>query len=141
MKSSPAEFKARGRPMHFIFIHQALHRLDPHRVVLSTRMQWQCLSGPKHPHGKPIIPSTPAYKVFAQWADEGALWQACIASGQPLATAPHLDTRVLHGDGSNTEVKKGAMAWAPRAANPGTAAPLCYTAVALWHEADGLHVD
>ena len=49
-------------------------------------------------------------KVFARWADDGSLWQAFLARVRHLATAQHLDTRVLHGDGTNTVAKKGAMA-------------------------------
>ena len=49
-------------------------------------------------------------KVFARWADDGSLWQAFLASVRHLATAQHLDTSVLHGDGTNTVAKKGAMA-------------------------------
>jgi hypothetical protein len=42
------------------------------------------------------------YKVFAKWADDGSLWQACIARVRHLAAEKPLDTRVLHGDGTNT---------------------------------------
>ena len=51
-------------------------------------------------------------KVFAQWAADGSLWQACVASVRHLAVEKQLDLRVLHGDGTNTVAKKGAMAWA-----------------------------
>jgi hypothetical protein len=50
------------------------------------------------------------YKVFAKWADDGSLWQAFIASVRHLAAEKQLDTSVLHGDGTNTVAKKGAMA-------------------------------
>src|SRR6266571_9577716 len=46
----------------------------------------------------------------ATWADDGSLGQAFVASVRHLATAQHLDTSVLHGDGTNTVAKKGAMA-------------------------------
>ena len=57
------------------------------------------------------------YKVFAKWADDGSLWQAFIASVAHLAAEKQLDLSVLHGDGTNTVAKKGAMALAPRATN------------------------
>jgi hypothetical protein len=60
--------------------------------------------------GKPAIHYTTVYKVFAKWADDGSLWQAFIASVAHLAAEKHLDLRVLHGDGTNTVTKKGAMA-------------------------------
>ena len=53
----------------------------------------------------------------ATWADDGSLWQAFIASVRHLAAEKHLDTSVLHGDGTNTVAKKGAMGLATRATN------------------------
>jgi hypothetical protein len=53
----------------------------------------------------------------AKWADDGALWQAFVASVRHLATERHLDTSVLHGDGTNTVAKKGAMALASQDTN------------------------
>ncbi len=46
----------------------------------------------------------------AKWADDGALWQAFVASVRHLAAEKQLDLSVLHGDGTNTVAKKGAMA-------------------------------
>ena len=43
------------------------------------------------------------------WADDESLWQACIARVAHLAAEKHLDTSVLHGDGTRTVAKKGAM--------------------------------
>ena len=80
--------------------------------VLYTGMQWKCLPVPTSPHGKPAIHYTTIYKVFAKWADDGSLWQAFLASVRHLATEQHLDTSVLHGDGTNTVAKKGGMALA-----------------------------
>lgn len=57
----------------------------------------------------PWIHYTTVYKVFAKWADDESLWQAFIASVAHLAAEKHLDTSVLHGDGTNTVAKKGAM--------------------------------
>jgi len=52
---------------------------------------------------------TTIYKVFAKWTDDGSLWQAFVASVWHLAAKQHLDTRILHGDGTNTVAKKGVM--------------------------------
>jgi hypothetical protein len=57
------------------------------------------------------------YKVFAKWADDGSLWQAFIASVRHLAVEKQLDISVLHGDGTNTVAKKGAMALASQGTN------------------------
>jgi hypothetical protein len=56
-------------------------------------------------------------KVFARWADDGSLWQAFVASVRHLAVENQLDISVLHGDGTNTVAKKGAMGLATRVTN------------------------
>src|SRR5207249_2071744 len=85
--------------------------------LLYTGMQWKCLPIPHDANGKPAIHYTTIYKVFATWADDGSLWQAFVASVRHLATEQHLDTSILHGDGTNTVAKKGAMGLATRATN------------------------
>src|SRR5215471_10141939 len=78
--------------------------------VLYTGMQWKCLPVPTDANGTPAIHYTTVYKVFAKWADDGSLWQAFVASVRHLAAEKQLDLSVLHGDGTNTVAKKGAMA-------------------------------
>jgi transposase len=85
--------------------------------VLYTGMQWKCLPIPHDTQGKPAIHYTTIYKVFAKWADDGSLWQAFMASVRQLTVAKQLDLSVLHGDGTNTVAKKGAMGLATRATN------------------------
>jgi transposase len=91
-------------------------KLGYHRVfnlilwLLYTGMQWKCLPVPTDAQGKPAIHYTTVYKVFARWADDGSLWQAFVASVRHLAGEKHLDLSILHGDGTNTVAKKGAMA-------------------------------
>ena len=85
--------------------------------VLYTGMQWKCLPIPQDPNGKLAIHDTTVYKVFARWADDGSLWQAFVASVRHLAAEKHLDLRILHGDGTNTVAKKGAMASGTRGTN------------------------
>src|ERR687891_709754 len=106
----------------FILPHLSMPKRGPkcklghHRLfnfilwVLYTGMQWKCLPIPKDADGKPAIHYTTVYRAFAKWADDGSLWQAFIASVRHLAAEQHLDTSVLHGDGTNTVAKKGAMA-------------------------------
>src|SRR5712692_8850907 len=77
--------------------------------ILYTGMQWKCLPVPTDAQGNPAIHYTTVYKVFAKWADDGSLWQAFVASVRHLAAEQHLDTSVLHGDGTNTVAKKGGM--------------------------------
>src|SRR5262245_3565496 len=83
--------------------------------LLYTGMQWKCLPVPTDSDGTPAIHYTTVYKVFAKWADDGSLWQAFVASVRHLATEKQLDISVLHGDGTNTVAKKGAMVLATRA--------------------------
>src|SRR3989454_4481148 len=85
--------------------------------VLYTGMQWKCLPVPTDAQGHPAIHYTTVYKVFAKWADDGSLWHAFVASVAHLAKAKQLDLRILHGDGTNTVAKKGAMVLATRATN------------------------
>ena len=96
-------------------------KLGYHRVfnfilwVLYTGMPWKCLPIPQDPTGKPVIHDTTVYKVFAKWADDGSLWQAFVARVRHLAIKKQRDLSVLHGDGTNTVAKKGAMALATQA--------------------------
>ena len=64
----------------------------------------------------------------------GRLWQAFIASVAHLSTEKHLDIRVLHGDGTNTVAKKGAMALATQATSTRSGRRLwrSRTTMALW---------
>jgi len=78
--------------------------------VLYTGMPWKCLLIPKDVHGQPEIHYTNVYRAFAKWADDGSLQKAFIASVGHLSDEKKLDLRVLHGDGTNTVAKKGAMA-------------------------------
>jgi hypothetical protein len=57
------------------------------------------------------------YRAFAKWADDGSLEQAFIASVGHLADEKRLDLSILHGDGTNTVAKKGAMGLATRGIN------------------------
>ena len=111
----------------FIFPHLSMPKRGPrcklgyHRLfnlilwVLYTGMPWKCLPIPKGPTGKSEIHDTNVYRAFAKWADDGSLQQAFIASVAHLSDEKKLDLRVLHGDGTNTVAKKGAMGLATRA--------------------------
>ncbi len=111
----------------FIFPHLSMPRRGPkcklgyHGLlnlivwVLYTGMPWKCVPIPQDPHGKPAIHYTSVYRAFAKWAHDGSLEQAFMASVAHLSAEKHLDRGVLHGDGTNTVAKKGAMGSATRA--------------------------
>jgi hypothetical protein len=80
-------------------------------------MQWKCLPIPLDAQGKPALPYTNIYRAFAKWVDDGSLERAFIASMAPLAAEQHLDLSMLHGDGTNTVAKKGAVGLATRGTN------------------------
>jgi transposase len=77
--------------------------------VLYTGMQWKELPIDKGPEGKAEIHYTGVFKLFARWAEDGSLEHAFIASVKQLEECQRLDRSLLHGDGSNTLAKKGAM--------------------------------
>jgi transposase len=105
----------------FILPHLSMPKRGPtckigyHRLfnlilwVLYTGMPWKCLPMLKDAHGKPELHYTNVYRAFAKWADDGSLQQAFMASVGHLSDEQKLDLRVLHGDGTNTVAKKGAM--------------------------------
>jgi transposase len=111
----------------FIFPHLSMPKRGPkcklgyHRLfnlilwVLYTGMPWKCLLMPKDATGTPELHYTNVYRAFAKWADDGSLQQAFIASVGHLSDEKKLDVRILHGDGTNTVAKKGAMGSATRA--------------------------
>src|SRR5262244_700522 len=120
---SEPEFEA------FLLLHLSMPKRGPkctlgyYRVfnlilrVLYTGMQWKCLPVLQDAQGTPALHYTTVYKVFAKWADDGSLWRAFVASVRHLAAEKHLDLSVLHGDGTNTVAKKGAMGLGSRGTN------------------------
>lgn len=106
----------------FILPHLSLPQRGPeckigyHRAfnlmlkVLYTGCQWKEMPIEIDPAtGKAVIHYTVIYKRYARWADDGSLEKAFVASVKYLADEQKLDLSVLHGDGSNTAAKKGAM--------------------------------
>src|SRR5712692_3130513 len=85
--------------------------------VLYTGMQWKELPIDKGAEGNAELHYTGIFKLFARWAEDGSLERAFSASVKQLDEAKKLDLSLLHGDGSNTVAKKGAMRSATAATN------------------------
>jgi transposase len=75
--------------------------------VLHTGIQWEQLKTNRH-----ALHYTNVYKWHNRWAKDGSYQTLFEASVIHLHETEQLDTSVLHGDGSNTVVKKGAKALA-----------------------------
>jgi hypothetical protein len=73
-------------------------------------MQWHQLKTKRNE-----LHYTNVYKWHNRWAKDGSYQTLFEASIVQLHHTDQLDTSVLHGDGSNTVVKKGASASATRA--------------------------
>lgn len=117
----------------FILPHLSLPKRGPrckigyHRAfnyilnVLYTGMQWKQLPIARDAGGQPELHYTVIYKLFARWADDGSLKRAFLASVRHLQEEQRLDLSLLHGDGTNTVAKKGAMVSATRGTNTSAA--------------------
>jgi transposase len=73
--------------------------------VLHTGMQWDQLKTQRNE-----LHYTNVYKWHNRWSKDGSYPRLFDASIIQLHHTDQLDTSVLHGDGSNTVVKKGAQA-------------------------------
>ena len=73
--------------------------------VLHTGMQWDQLTTKRN-----ALHYTNVYKWHNRWSKDGSYHALFTASVLQLQHTDQLDTSVLHGDGSNTVVKKGAQA-------------------------------
>jgi transposase len=78
--------------------------------VLHTGIQWEQLKTKRNE-----LHDTNVYKWHNRWAKNGSYQALFEASIIHLHQTEQLDTSVLHGDGSNTVVKKGAQASATAA--------------------------
>jgi transposase len=78
--------------------------------VLHTGMQWAQLKTKRTE-----LHDTNVYKWHNRWSKDGSYQRLFEASIIQLQRTDQLDTSVLHGDGSNTVVKKGASVLATRA--------------------------
>jgi hypothetical protein len=79
---------------------------------LHTGIQWDQLKTKRNE-----LHYTNVYKWHNRWSKDGSYQSLFEASIIQLQHTNQLDTSVLHGDGSNTVVKKGAQVSATPAIN------------------------
>jgi transposase len=77
--------------------------------LLHTGCQWAELPIDKNGFGKPEIHYTNVFRAFQFWVNNGCFDKIFEASVRKLFTAGMLDTSVIHGDGTCTTAKKGAI--------------------------------
>jgi transposase len=73
--------------------------------VLHTGIQWRQLRPRRNE-----IHWTNVYRRHNQWSKDGSYQKLFAASVIHLKDTEQLDTSIIHGDGTNTVVKKGAQA-------------------------------
>ena len=105
----------------FVLPHLTIGRRGPplkvplHRIfnyilkLLHTGCQWSELPIEKDASGKPEIHYTRVFRIFQRWQKDGCFEKIFAESVKRLSDKDLLDTSVLHGDGSTTCAKKGAI--------------------------------
>ena len=74
---------------------------------LHTGCQWKMLPIDRDANGNPEIHYTLLFRIFQKWNAHGAFLHMFENSVLALYENGHLDTRVIHGDGTTTLAKKG----------------------------------
>jgi len=77
--------------------------------LMHTGCQWEELPIEKDALGKPEIHHTRIFRIFQRWVKDGCFEKIFIGSVGELFTKNLLDVSVIHGDGTTTSAKKGAI--------------------------------
>ena len=77
--------------------------------LMHTGCQWGEIPIEKDASGKPEIHHTRIFRTFQRWLKDGCFEKIFVSSVQKLFENNLLDTDVIHGDGSTTAAKKGAI--------------------------------
>jgi transposase len=77
--------------------------------LIHTGCQWEEIPIEKDVSGKPEIHYTRIFRTFQRWQRDGCFEKIFVGSVQHLFENNLLDTDVIHGDGSTTAAKKGAI--------------------------------
>ena len=77
--------------------------------LMHTGCQWEQIPIDKNEDGKPEIHYTNVYNAFKFWNQRGCFDKIFEASVVRLFKAGMLNTGIVHGDGTSTTAKKGAI--------------------------------
>lgn len=77
--------------------------------LMHTGCQWYNLPIEKGANGKPEVHHVTVFKAFRYWEKHGCFDKIFESSVMRLFKNKMLDTTVLHGDGTSTAAKKGAI--------------------------------
>ena len=77
--------------------------------LMHTGCQWEELPIKKDLFGMPEVHYSNVFRIFQRWERDGCFSKIFVGSVERLFKASLLDTSVLHGDGTTTAAKKGAI--------------------------------
>ncbi len=77
--------------------------------LMHTGCQWEEIPIEKDASGQPEIHHTRIFRTFQRWHKDGCFEKIFVGSVHQLFANKLLDTDVVHGDGSTTAAKKGAI--------------------------------
>jgi len=77
--------------------------------LMHTGCQWEELPIEKDIFGRSEIHYTRIFRTFQRWQKDGCFEKIFVNSVDQLFKNRLLDTAVIHGDGSTTAAKKGAI--------------------------------
>jgi transposase len=86
------------------------HRLFNYILkLMHTGCQWEVLPIEKDAFGRLEIHYTRIFRTFQRWQKDGCFDKIFVNSVHRLFKSKLLDSAVIHGDGSTTVAKKGAI--------------------------------
>ena len=99
----------KGNLIGFVAIHSTTGLFNYILKLMHTGCQWENIPIDKDVNGKPEIHYTNIYNAFKFWVKRGCFDEIFEASVSRLFAGKMLDISVLHGDGTCTAAKKGAI--------------------------------
>ena len=78
-------------------------------LLMHTGCQWYKLPIALDETGKPELSYSRIFKTFKRWVNDGCFEKVFAGSVKELFDANLLDLSIIHGDGTTTSAKKGAI--------------------------------